>query len=126
VKGKGLISLLVFIISILLFELLSNRISTYILHLKEGMSPYRATLIGMGVIVFILFPAYKWLDGIVKRISQKLLSAGKNIGGRITGIGLIFFVSLFALYLIYLNVWYNIAFSDAVKHITVYLLNWVS
>lgn len=96
------------------------------MYLKEGMSPYRATLIGMGVIVFVLFPAYKWLDGIVKRITQKLLSAGKNIGGRITGIGLIFFVSLFALYLIYLNVWYNIAFSDAVKHITVYLLNRVS
>lgn len=115
-----------FIISILLFELLSNRISTYILHLKEGMSPYRATLIGMGVIVFILFPAYKWLDGIVKRISQKLLSAGKNIGGRITGISLIFFTSLFALYLIYLNVWYNIAFSDAIKHITVFVLNLVS
>jgi len=126
VKGKGLISVLVFIISILLFELLSNRISTYILHLKEGMSPYRATLIGMGVIVFILFPAYKWLDGIVKRISQKLLSAGKNIGGRITGISLIFFTSLFALYLIYLNVWYNIALSDAIKHITVFVLNLVS
>lgn len=125
-KGKGLISVLVFIISILLFELLSNRISAYILHLKEGMSPYRATLIGMVVIVFVLFPAYKWLDRIVKRITQKLLSAGKNIGGRIMGIGLIFFTSLSALYLIYLNVWYNIAYSDAIKHITVYVLNLVS
>ena len=121
--GKKLISLMVFVISILLFELISSWLSGYLLHLRAFTSPYRATLIGMGAVAFVLFPAYKWLDQYVQRFAKKFLVAGKNVTGRSTGMLLAFAFSMFVLYLLYLKLWFDIPYTLALKKMAAWLLN---
>lgn len=113
---------MVFIISILVFELLSTTLSSYIIHLKAFTSPYKATFIGMLTVVFVLFPAYKWMDEAVQALVKKSLLAGKNIGGRTTGIVLVFLACFFGLYLIYLHMWYEIPYQVALKKTALFLI----
>jgi hypothetical protein len=119
-KGKKIISLLVFVISILVFELISSKLSEYILNLKRlSLSPYRATLIGMAVVLFILFPGYKWLDEAVQRFAKRFLLAGKKTW---LGILFAFFLSFGILYLLYLKMWFGVAYSSALKHLALIFL----
>ncbi|MCC6683797.1 MAG: hypothetical protein IT247_01875 [Bacteroidia bacterium] len=123
-KGKKLISMLVFVLSILIFELLSSKLSEYILGIKRfAQSPYKATLVGMAVIVFVLFPAYKWMDSAVQRFTKKFLTAGKNIAGTYISIFLMFFLCFSVLFLLYLKMWFSITATEGVKKIMLWLLN---
>lgn len=115
--------MLVFVLSILIFELLSSKLSEYILGIKRfSESPYKATLVGMAVIVFVLFPAYKWMNSLVQRFTKKFLTAGKNIAGTYISIFLMFFVCFSVLFLLYLKMWFSISTTEGIKKIILSLI----
>lgn len=115
--------MLVFVLSILIFELLSSKLSEYILGIKRfAGSPYKATLVGMAVIVFVLFPAYKWMDSVVQRFTKKFLTAGKNIAGTYISITLTFGICFLCLYLLYLKMWFDIPVLTAIKRLALIVL----
>lgn len=122
-KGKKLIGVLVLVLSILIFELLSSTLSGYILSMKGfTSSPYKATLIGMGVVLFVLFPAYKWMDGLVQKLAIRFLKAGKNITGTYVGMACAFLLIFFTIYLLYLRMWFDISAGTAIKKTVLTLL----
>jgi len=107
---RKLVNKLVFVISILLVNLVTTIISDQGMFYLKNINVARATLIGMGVSVFFLFPAFTYINGICEKITKHFFKAGKNAAGNFFGILLAVLVLLFLLFLAYLKVWFNIWF----------------
>jgi len=71
-------------------------------------NPLKFTAIGMAVLVVILFPAFKYLDQIVKSIAQQILSKGHHRFGKFIGTIIMFVIALIILYCIYAQIWFGI------------------
>lgn len=105
---KKLFSFCVLVITILAVNLLTGYITDYLMNYRGITNPLKFTAIGMGVLVVILYPAFKFLDELIATMAQKVMSKGHHMFGKVLGTILIFAALLFVLYCIYANQWYGI------------------
>lgn len=103
---------LLFIISILTVNLITTFISDYMMSYMHLTHPLKATLIGMVLMVFILYPAYNWIDELSGIITVKIFTAGRNAGGKFLGLLWAFFVAFGVLFLCYMYIWFHIRVWD--------------
>jgi hypothetical protein len=105
---RKFVNFLIFIISILIVNLVTTLISDYLMRYKHMTHPVKATLIGMVAVVFILYPAFNWIDDWSEKLSKKMFAAGKNAGGKFFGLLWAFSIAFTILFLCYLNLWFSI------------------
>lgn len=99
---------LIFIISILTINLITTFISDYLMSYMHFTHPLKATLIGMVLMVFILYPAYNWIDKLSNVITVRIFNAGRNAGGKFLGLLWAFGVAFGILFLCYLYIWFQV------------------
>lgn len=104
---KKLTNFYVFVLSILGVNLLSDKITNFILGMRFMQDPARATLMGMAMLVFVLYPVFHYLNGWSEKAAKQIFKIGKNAGGKFTGVTLAFLLSLFVLFLIYFASWFG-------------------
>lgn len=105
---KKVLNALVFLVSILFVNILTTFIGDYALNYLHRMHPAKATAIGMAATVFILFPAFTYIDKWSERTTKKLFNAGKNAAGKFIGLLLVFAITLSVLFTVYLKMWFNV------------------
>lgn len=105
---KKILNALVLLVSILLVNIITTLIGDLGLNYLRNMHPVKATAIGMAATVFILFPAFNYLDKWSERTTKKVFTAGKNAAGKFIGLLLVFAVALSILFAIYLKMWFGI------------------
>lgn len=105
---KNVFSFCVLVVTILIVNLLTGYITDYLLHYRGVTNPLKFTAIGMIVMVLILYPAFKFLDGLVTTMSRKMMSKGHSMFGKVLGTIIAFSVIVFILYCIYAYQWYGI------------------
>ena len=99
---------MVLMISVLTVNLLTGWITEYIIHYKLDINPYKFTAIAMLALVFILVPAYSYLDKQVEYLIVKVLLSGTSSFGKIMGLLLSFATIFGILFIIYLKEWFHI------------------
>lgn len=99
---------MVLMISVLTVNLLTGWITDYIIHYKLGINPYKFTAIAMLVLVFILVPAYSYLDKQIEYLIAKVLLSGSSSFGKVMGLFLSFTLIFGVLFTIYLKEWFHI------------------
>jgi len=104
---KKLVNFFIFIISILSVNLITTYLTDWLFQYRFTAHPAKATLIGMGAVVFILYPAFNWLDEISEKFTKKFFKAGKNTGGRFFGLLFAFIIALTVLFLFYIHLWFG-------------------
>ena len=104
---KKLVNYYVFVLSILLVNLISDQITSYLFGLRFMTHPVKATAIGLCVLVFVLYPAYHYLNGWSERAAKRIFKIGKNAGGKFVGVTLAFLFCLFVLFLLYMHFWFG-------------------
>lgn len=104
---RKFVNLLVFIVSILSVNLITDRITNYLLEHKHLTHPAKATAIGMFLTVAVLYPAFIWIDDIAEKVAKNFFKAGKNAAGKIIGVLITFGVVLGILFLFYLHLWFG-------------------
>jgi len=102
------VNFLIFIISILAVNLITNLISDYVMGYMRHNHPLKATLLGMALMVFILYPAYNWINELSEKLTKRIFSAGKNAGGKFFGLLWAFVVAFSVLFLCYLHLWFHL------------------
>jgi hypothetical protein len=106
---------MVLMITVLTVNLLTGYITDNIIHYKLELNPYKFTAIAMLVLVFILVPAYSYLNARVELLVAKVLLSGSNSFGKILGL-LVSFALIFAvLFAIYLHDWFQINILTEIK-----------
>lgn len=105
---KKFVNLLVFIVSILTVNLITDRITNYLLEHKNLTHPAKATLIGMFLTVAVLYPAFVWIDDLGEKITKNFFKAGKNAAGKIIGVLITFCIAIGILFLFYLHLWFGL------------------
>jgi len=106
---RKVLKFMVITITILTAELLSDFISNYLVSFKGHYKPIPFTLMAMGIIVIIFYPALEILDKWIAKFSKAVVDTGKSVAGRYTGLVLAFLV---VLTFCYLQVWYDINLFD--------------
>ena len=74
--------------------------------------PLKATLIGMALMVFVLYPAYHKIDSLSAGIARRVFAAGTNAAGKFLGILWAFGVAFGVLFLCYLGLWFHVTIWD--------------
>ncbi len=74
----------------------------------NGTHPFKATLIGMVMTVFVLYPAYSRINNFSDYITRRIFTAGTNAGGKFFGILWAFLVAFGILFVCYLYLWYGV------------------
>lgn len=113
---KKLFNVMVLMITVLTVNLLTGWITDYIIHYKLGISPYKYTAIAMLALVFILVPAYSFLDKKVEYLIAKVLLSGSNSFGKIMGLLFSFALIFSILFTIYLHEWFHINLFIVLKN----------
>jgi hypothetical protein len=98
---------MVLILGILFANLLTIWIDNYMLSYKWQYAPHIFTWIGMGVVLLIYYPLFRYMDKWSTTLSDKFLKAGKKLAGRKTGSFIAFFVGLLLLFYFYGREWFN-------------------
>jgi hypothetical protein len=109
---RKFVNFLVFVVSILIVNLVTTLISDYLMRYKHSVHPLKATLVGMVITVFVLYPAFNWIDDWSAKLSKKVFAAGKNAAGKFLGLFWAFSIAFAILFLCYLNLWFNIKLWD--------------
>ncbi len=111
---RKLVNFFVFVISILIVNLITDKVTTLLLSYRFAGNSTKATLIGMAVMVFVLYPAYNWLDDLSSKMAKRVFKAGKHAGGKFLGVTVAFLVCLFILFLFYLHLWFGKTIFDLI------------
>jgi hypothetical protein len=112
---KKLFNLMVLMISVLTLNLLTGFITDYIVHYKTNINPFKFTAIAMLTLVFILVPAFSYMNLRIEKIVAKLLVSGSNSFGKTVGL-LISFATIFGiLFAIYIHEWFQINLLYEIK-----------
>jgi hypothetical protein len=109
---RKFVNFLLFIISILTVNLLTTLLSDYMMKYTQHNHPLKATLIGMVLTVFVLYPAYSRIDDISENLTRRIFTAGKNAAGKFLGLLWAFSVAFGILFVCYLNLWFHINLWD--------------
>lgn len=102
----------VFTITILTANVLSEFLTEYLISFKGLYRPITFSLMAMGVIVLIFYPAFLVLEQWIAKLSFNIVKTGKSLAGKYTGLFIAFFVSLLVLTYLYVKVWYDINIFD--------------
>ncbi len=103
-------------ISVLIINLLTGRITDYIIHYKIDLNPFKFTAIAMFALVFILVPAYRYMGSRIEVLVAKVLVKGSNSFGKILGLFISFAVIFSILFAIYLHQWFHINLLTEIKN----------
>lgn len=112
---RKFVNLLIFIVTILAVNLITDRITNYLLEHKHLSHPAKATLIGMFLTVAVLYPAFIWLDDLAEKIAKHFFKAGKNAAGKTIGVLITFCVAIGILFLFYLHLWFGLFPLDLLR-----------
>jgi hypothetical protein len=112
---KKLFNLMVLMISVLTLDLLTGYITNYIIHYNMGLNPYKFTAIAMLALVFVLVPAYSYMNEYIQFLVAKALVSGSNSFGKIIGLLFSFTVIFGVLFSIYLKQWFHISILTEAK-----------
>jgi hypothetical protein len=104
---RKFVNTLAFIISILTVNLITDRITTYLLRYKNIVHPAKATLLGMLLTVIVLYPAFMWIDDLCEKFTKRYFKAGKNAAGKVIGVLITFVVAMGILFILYLRLWFG-------------------
>lgn len=107
---------MVLMISVLIINLLTGRITDYIIHYKLDLNPFKITAIAMFALVFILVPAYRYMGTRIELLIARLLVKGCNSFGKTIGLLLSFSIIFSILFAIYLNQWFHINLLTELKN----------
>jgi hypothetical protein len=113
---RKLFKLAVTIITILTVNLISGKISDYLVNYKykTHIKPITFTLIAMGVIVIIFYPLITKLEDWLNNLSAKIIKSGRSIGGRYLGLLVMFLICMAVLLYFYAKMWYHIDIIKAI------------
>ncbi len=111
-SNKKLVNFCIFIISILCVNLINDKVTTYLLEYKHLTHPAKATLIGMLLTAFVLYPAFMWIDDLSEKLTKSYFKAGKNAAGKTIGVLITFCIAMSVLFLFYLNMWFGMFLWD--------------
>jgi len=95
-------------ITILTVNLITSKISDYLVSYKMHYKPLTFTLISMGIITLIFYPLFMWLEDWLNMLSVRVVKSGKSFGGKYLGLILIYLVCLSILFYFYAQMWYNV------------------
>lgn len=113
---KRLFKIMVLMISVLTVNLLTGYITDYIIHYKVDINPYKFTVIAMVGLVFILVPAYSYLNTRIEILIARTLLSGSNSFGKVLGLFISFSIIFGILFAIYLNEWFHISIMEVIKN----------
>lgn len=105
---RALFKFAVTTITILTVNLVTSKISDYLISYKNQSKPITFTLISMGIITLIFYPLFIWLEDGLNMLSVRLVKSGKSFGGRYIGLISIYLVCLAVLLYFYAQMWFNI------------------
>lgn len=105
---RKFVNFLIFTISILGVNLVTTLISDYLISYMRATHPFKATLVGMVLVVIVLYPAFNWLEGVSEKLAKQIFTAGKNAAGKFLGLLWAFSVAFAILFFCYLKLWFNI------------------
>jgi hypothetical protein len=111
---KKLFNLMVLMITVLVVNLLTDYITTWLINYKVDLNPFKYTAIVMLMLVFVLVPAYSYLADKIELIAVRLLVKGSNSFGKIIGLLFSFALIFSILYAIYL---YQLFHINLLQHI---------
>jgi len=106
--NKHLVKFVVFTITILTANLISDYVSNFLTSFKYQYKPLTFTLLAMAIITLVFYPLFEFLDKWIINLSKKVVRKGKSFAGQYVGILLVFFVSLIILTFFYVKLWYGI------------------
>lgn len=106
--NRNLIKFVVFTISILTANLLSDYAGEFLTSFKHHYKPLTFTLIAMGVITLIFYPLFEFLEKWMSKASKRAVNAGKSYVGPYIGLFMVFMVSMTILTHLYVKLWYGI------------------
>ena len=105
---KALFKFVVTTLTILTVNLLTVKLTDYLISFKTHYRPITFTLVAMGVITIIFYPLFMWLEDWLNDLSAKIVRSGKSFGGRYLGLLVIYFVCLTILLYFYAKMWYHL------------------
>jgi len=103
-------------ITILTANLLTTKITGYLISFKADYKPLKFTLIAMGVITLIFYPLFSMLEEWLNKLSAKIVKSGSSAGGRYTGLFVMFFTCLTVLLYFFARMWYHIDLLHILFH----------
>jgi hypothetical protein len=109
---RKFVNALVFVVSILTVNLITDRITHYLLKHKHITHPAKATLIGMLLTAIVLYPAFMWIDDLSEKLTKNYFKAGKNAAGKTIGVLITFCIAMSILFLFYLHLWFGLYVWD--------------
>jgi phosphotransferase system glucose/maltose/N-acetylglucosamine-specific IIC component len=105
---KTIFKFVVTTLTILTVNLLTVKLTDYLVSFKTHYRPITFTLIAMGVITVIFYPLFMWLEDWLNDLSAKIVRSGKSFGGKYLGLLVIYVVCLSVLLYFYAKMWYHI------------------
>jgi hypothetical protein len=117
---KKIFKLMVLMITVLVVNLLTDFITTWLINYKVDLNPFKYTGIVMLMLVFVLVPAYRYLADKIELIAARLLAKGSNSFGKVIGLLFSFALIFSVLYAIYL---YQLFHINLLQHIAKIVLH---
>jgi hypothetical protein len=105
--NRKFVNALIFFISLLTVNLVTDKITAILLKYKHLTHPAKATAIGMVLTVVVLYPTFMWLDDLTEKITKRYFKAGKSAAGKTLGVIITFCVALGILFILYLHLWFG-------------------
>jgi hypothetical protein len=105
---RKIFKLTVTTISILAVNLLTTKITDYLVSYKTHARPLTFTLIAMAIICLIFYPLFTRLEDWINVISTKIVRTGRSVIGKYIALIVMFFVSLIVLMYFFAKMWYDI------------------
>lgn len=106
---RRLNTLAILCLTILSADLLTEVMVHWAEHWTKSPNVYKTTAISMLAAVVVFYPAFEFMDSVVKKMASKYVGKTKSAtGGGYLGLMIAFFVALAVLYGLYLKVHYNI------------------
>ena len=97
-------------ITILTVNLISNKISEYLISYKykTHIRPIAFTLIAMGIIMVIYYPLITKMEEWLNSGSAKVIKSGRSFGGKYLGLLAMYLICLTVLLYFYAKMWYHV------------------
>jgi len=99
-------------ITILTLNLITSRISEYMISYKyrTQIKPLTFTLIAMGIVTLIFYPLMTHMEDWLNMLSSKIIKSGNSFGGKYIGLFVMYLICLVVLLYFYAKMWFNIDF----------------
>jgi len=113
---RRLFKLAVTSITILTLNLLTTKLSDFLVGYKTHYKPLSFTLIAMGIITLDFYPFITHLEEWLNNLSVRIVKSGRSLGGKYIGLLLVFSFCLFVLFCFYAKMWFNMNVVSLLLH----------